>query len=134
MTKTVSVKHIVLLVFALAIIGSLIVIMKGVNIQTPNALSGIKEINLPKYAERFAEAGFATVIFDYRYWGESSGKPRFYVAPMEFRTDISAALTFLARQLLFLLHAARMWPMLQNPSSAQLYIRRDKRWGSVCER
>jgi fermentation-respiration switch protein FrsA (DUF1100 family) len=67
-------------------------------IVTANALSGIKEINLPQYAERFAAAGFVTVIFDYRYWGESSGEPRFHVAPVEFRTDISAALTFLAQQ------------------------------------
>ncbi len=67
-------------------------------IVTANALSGIKEINLPQYALRFAAAGFVTVIFDYRYWGESSGEPRFHVAPVEFRTDVSAALTFLAKQ------------------------------------
>ena len=67
-------------------------------IVTANALSGIKEINLPQYAERFAAAGFITLIFDYRYWGESSGEPRFHVAPGEFRTDIRAALTFLAKQ------------------------------------
>jgi fermentation-respiration switch protein FrsA (DUF1100 family) len=147
MTKTISVKQISLLVFALVIIGSLIVIINSLNVQRPdtsektekvsekvnrravtfpsegetlrgwlyfpanikpgrklpgivtaNALSGIKEINLPQYAERFAAAGFVTVIFDYRYWGESSGEPRFHVAPMEFRTDTSAALTFLAQQ------------------------------------
>jgi fermentation-respiration switch protein FrsA (DUF1100 family) len=67
-------------------------------IVTANAVTAIKEINLPVYAERFAAAGFVTVIFDYRYWGESSGEPRFHVAPMEFRTDISAAITFLAKQ------------------------------------
>lgn len=67
-------------------------------IVTANALTGVKEINLPTYAERFAAAGFATVIFDYRDWGDSSGEPRFHVAPMEFRRDISAALSFLAAQ------------------------------------
>jgi dienelactone hydrolase len=65
---------------------------------TANALSGIKEINLPSYAERFAAAGYATLIFDYRYWGESSGEPRNHVAPMEHRADIRNALTFLAQQ------------------------------------
>jgi uncharacterized protein len=65
-------------------------------IVTANALSAIKEINLPQYAERFAAAGFATLVFDYRYWGESTGEPRFHVAPMEFRADIRAALSFLA--------------------------------------
>ena len=65
-------------------------------IVTANALTGIKEINLAQYAERFAAAGFATLVFDYRYWGESSGEPRFHIAPMEFRADIRAALDFLA--------------------------------------
>lgn len=65
-------------------------------IVTANALTGVKEINLVQYAERFAAAGFATLVFDYRYWGESSGEPRFHVAPMEFRADIRAGLDFLA--------------------------------------
>ena len=65
-------------------------------IVTANALTGVKEINLAQYAERFAAAGFATLVFDYRYWGQSSGDPRFHIAPMEFRADIRAALDFLA--------------------------------------
>lgn len=56
-------------------------------IVTANALTGVKEINLPQYAERFAEAGFVVVAFDYRYWGESSGKPRYHISPMEHRAD-----------------------------------------------
>jgi fermentation-respiration switch protein FrsA (DUF1100 family) len=67
-------------------------------IVTANALTGIKEINLPEYAQRFAQAGFAALIFDYRYWGESSGEPRYHVAPMEQREDISNAVSFLAAQ------------------------------------
>jgi fermentation-respiration switch protein FrsA (DUF1100 family) len=67
-------------------------------IVTANALTAVKEITLPAYAERFAEAGYAVLIFDYRYWGASTGSPRFHVAPMEHRADISAALTFLAGQ------------------------------------
>lgn len=67
-------------------------------IVTANALTGVKEINLPEYAMRFAEAGFVTIIFDYRYWGESTGEPRYHISPVEQREDISSALTFLARQ------------------------------------
>jgi fermentation-respiration switch protein FrsA (DUF1100 family) len=63
-----------------------------------NALTAVKEINLPEYAEQFAKAGFAAIIFDYRYWGESSGEPRYHIAPMEHRADISNALTFLVNQ------------------------------------
>jgi dipeptidyl aminopeptidase/acylaminoacyl peptidase len=67
-------------------------------IVTANAMTGIKEINLPEYAQLFAEAGFAVIAFDYRYWGESSGEPRYHLAPMEHRADISSALTFLSQQ------------------------------------
>ena len=68
-------------------------------IVTANAMTGIKEINLPEYARLFAEAGFATITFDYRYWGESSGEPRYHLAPMEHRADIRSALAFLSDQL-----------------------------------
>jgi fermentation-respiration switch protein FrsA (DUF1100 family) len=71
---------------------------KAPAIVTANALTGIKEINLPEYALRFAEAGFFTLIFDHRYWGESGGTPRFHVAPMEQREDIQSAISFLTRQ------------------------------------
>lgn len=63
-----------------------------------NAMTGIKEINLPEYAKLFAEAGFAALAFDYRYWGESSGEPRYHLAPMEHREDIRSAITFLSKQ------------------------------------
>ena len=67
-------------------------------IVTANALTGINEINLPEYALRFAAAGFPTLIFDHRYWGESTGTPRFQVVPMEQREDIQSAISFLTRQ------------------------------------
>jgi fermentation-respiration switch protein FrsA (DUF1100 family) len=67
-------------------------------IVTANAMTGVKEINLPDYSQLFAEAGFATIAFDYRYWGESSGEPRYHLAPMEHREDIRSALTFLSDQ------------------------------------
>ncbi len=67
-------------------------------IVTANAMTGVKEINLLDYADRFAKAGLAAITFDYRYWGESSGEPRHHIAPMEQRRDISNALTTLAAQ------------------------------------
>src|SRR5579884_4173358 len=54
-------------------------------IVTANALTSVKEINLPDYAASFAAAGYVTLVFDYRYWGASSGSPRFHVAPVEHR-------------------------------------------------
>ena len=67
-------------------------------IVTANAMTGVKEINLPEYARRFAEAGFAVIVFDYRYWGSSTGEPRYHLSPVEQRRDIAHALTFLAGQ------------------------------------
>jgi fermentation-respiration switch protein FrsA (DUF1100 family) len=50
--------------------------------------------NLPKYAERFAAAAFAVLIFDYRYFGESEGKPRQLVDIDKQREDLRNAVSF----------------------------------------
>jgi uncharacterized protein len=41
-----------------------------------HGLGGTKEMELDLYARRFQAAGFAVLVFDYRYWGESGGAPR----------------------------------------------------------
>jgi fermentation-respiration switch protein FrsA (DUF1100 family) len=38
--------------------------------------SGIREQRLDAYAERFAAAGMAALVFDYRHFGASDGEPR----------------------------------------------------------
>lgn len=38
--------------------------------------SGVKEMYLSNFAERFVGAGFITLVFDYRYCGGSEGEPR----------------------------------------------------------
>lgn len=38
--------------------------------------SGVREQRLDVYAERFAAAGLACVVFDYRHFGASEGQPR----------------------------------------------------------
>jgi len=60
--------------------------------------SGTMDWLLPTYAEKFAEAGFAAFIFDYRYFGESGGKPRQLVDIHKQRDDIRAAITFVRSQ------------------------------------
>ncbi len=59
--------------------------------------TGIKEMFLPLLAERFASAGFAALIFDYRGWGESEGE-RGRVYPAEQVEDVRNAVTFLSLQ------------------------------------
>jgi fermentation-respiration switch protein FrsA (DUF1100 family) len=63
-----------------------------------NALTAIKEITLPGYAERFAEAGFAALAIDYRFWGASGGEPRNQIIPYEMLQDIRNAITWLSMQ------------------------------------
>jgi len=37
---------------------------------------GVKELRLDAYAERFADAGYHALVFDYRHFGDSDGEPR----------------------------------------------------------
>ncbi len=41
-----------------------------------HGLGAVKEMRLDAYAERFAAAGYACVVFDYRHFGGSTGEPR----------------------------------------------------------
>ena len=46
-----------------------------------HGLSAVKEQALPDYAAQFAAAGFVTLVFDYRFFGESQGEPRSQLFP-----------------------------------------------------
>ncbi|WP_238419604.1 alpha/beta hydrolase [Gordonia sp. 'Campus'] len=41
-----------------------------------HGFGSVRELRLPAYAARFAEAGYAVVLFDYRTFGDSDGTPR----------------------------------------------------------
>ncbi len=41
-----------------------------------HGFSGVREQRLDAYAERFAAAGLAVLLFDYRHFGASAGEPR----------------------------------------------------------
>ena len=41
-----------------------------------HGFGGTKALLLHNYAEQFNKNGYATLVFDYRYWGESEGTPR----------------------------------------------------------
>lgn len=63
-----------------------------------NGFSGTMDWLLPAYAVRFAEAGFAVLIFDYRYFGESEGRPRQLLLTRLQREDVQAAVRFARNQ------------------------------------
>lgn len=54
----------------------------------------VKEQGLDRYAERFAAAGLASVVFDNRNLGASDGEPRQEVDPWQQARDYRSAITF----------------------------------------
>jgi len=47
----------------------------------------LRQFKLVQFAKRFAQAGYAVVLFDYRYWGGSTGRPRELVSIQEQLSD-----------------------------------------------
>ena len=63
-----------------------------------NAITAVKEMVLPAYAERLAAAGFACLAFDFRYLGESGGEPRGQIFASEQIEDMRNAISWLSLQ------------------------------------
>ena len=64
-----------------------------------HGFSAVKEMfRLSKYAERFEEAGFVTLVFDFRFLGASDGEPRGHIISHEQQDDYRNAITWLSRQ------------------------------------
>jgi len=57
----------------------------------------VRELVMPHYAEAFAEAGIAALVFDYRNLGVSDGEPRQHLDPVAQIRDYHNALSFLER-------------------------------------
>jgi fermentation-respiration switch protein FrsA (DUF1100 family) len=56
--------------------------------------SGVREQRLDAYAERFAAAGMAALVFDYRHFGASEGEPRHLLDIRRQLEDWRAAIAF----------------------------------------
>jgi fermentation-respiration switch protein FrsA (DUF1100 family) len=59
-----------------------------------HGFSGVRDMQLERPAERFASAGFAALVFDYRHFGDSGGDPRQVVSIREQYEDWDAAIAF----------------------------------------
>lgn len=55
----------------------------------------VKEQMAGRYAQELAKQGFATLVFDFRYFGESGGEPRQYESATAKVQDFKNAITFL---------------------------------------
>lgn len=60
--------------------------------------SSCKEQTAGKYAQKLAESGYATIVFDASYQGESQGNPRFAEYPAARVEDIRCAVDYLTTQ------------------------------------
>lgn len=63
-----------------------------------HGLGSVREMRLDAYAERFAEAGYACLVFDYRHFGASDGEPRQLLSIAKEQEDWRSAIRF-AREL-----------------------------------
>lgn len=59
-----------------------------------HGFSAVKEMYLDKYAEAFAQAGLASLVYDNRNFGASDGEPRQEIDPWLQIRDYSDAITF----------------------------------------
>jgi hypothetical protein len=57
--------------------------------------SAVKEMYLDAFAEVFAQAGLAALVFDNRNFGASDGEPRYEIDPWEQVRDYRHAITYL---------------------------------------
>ena len=63
-----------------------------------HGFGAVKEMYLEPFAQRFAAAGIAALVFDYRGFGSSGGEPRQRVFPYDQMEDYRNALTWLSLQ------------------------------------
>src|SRR5437762_3254115 len=61
-----------------------------------HGVGAVKEMFLEPIARRFADAGIAALLFDYRSYGASGGEPRQRVFPHDQIEDYRSALTWLS--------------------------------------
>ena len=59
-----------------------------------HGLAGVKEMRLDAYAERFAAAGYHVLVFDYRHFGASQGRPRQLLDIRRQHEDWGAAVSY----------------------------------------
>ncbi|MFT4396668.1 alpha/beta hydrolase [Gordonia lacunae] len=59
-----------------------------------HGFAAFRELRLDAYAARFAQAGYAALVFDYRHWGASEGSPRRILDIRKQHADWDAALAY----------------------------------------
>ena len=63
-----------------------------------HGFAALRQFRLIHFAKRFAQAGYAVVLFDYRYWGGSTGQPRELISLGRQLDDWRAVITAVTTQ------------------------------------
>ncbi|MFD6059591.1 alpha/beta hydrolase [Rhodococcus wratislaviensis] len=63
-----------------------------------HGLGGTRGMRLDAYAERFRDAGYACLVFDYRHFGDSDGDPRQLIDIGRQRADWVAAIAYVRKR------------------------------------
>ncbi len=61
-----------------------------------HGLAAVKEMGIEYPARQFCQSGFAVLLFDYRFVGESGGTPRSKASPEIVQQDITSAIDFVS--------------------------------------
>lgn len=91
-----------------------------------HGFAGVKELLLPAYARRFAEAGFAALTFDYRGFGGSQGERGRLVPDLQIE-DIGSAIDFLVTQSQIDANRIALWGTSLGGANAVVAASRDSR-------
>jgi dienelactone hydrolase len=59
-----------------------------------HGFAAFRDLRLDAYAARFAQAGYAALVFDYRHWGASEGEPRRLLDIRRQHADWRAAVAY----------------------------------------
>jgi fermentation-respiration switch protein FrsA (DUF1100 family) len=118
------------------IVGNFYLPKKGANEKVPGIIlchgfAGVKELLLPAYADKFAENGFAVLMFDYRGFGESEGEPGRLVPRLQIE-DIKNAITFLTTQPEIDKDRIGLWGTSYGGANAIVAASNDKRVKCLC--
>ena len=86
-----------------------------------HGFSGVREQGLGDLAEKYAAAGFAVLVFDYRYFGDSDGEPR------RQRSNPSAQRTVMKRRVVVHLAHHQRWKPITSEEELSGPLKADKR-------
>ncbi len=92
----------------------------------------VKELVQPRYAELFAQAGVAALVFDYRCLGASDGEPRQHIDPDMQLEDYRNAISYVTRQDNLDSDRLGVWGISYSGGHSLIIAATDRRVKAVC--